>query len=581
MGASSRAMVPACLHASILPLAPPPCVPQTSNTRSVTLETALAMLALPKDLGPNPATGRPLRLASRALPPCVYAHAAAACACPSLMCCPARLHRRRERDCDERQVWALYPLRRRLAGPAKGVHALYALRCPGHPAYCSAAPGLILRRCPLHLPSPPQGYDPVQLSLADALQLLATKSRWTTSKAARAAALQAAEQHEKQQGAAESESEGSAASGGGEKKTRAKKARTRAAAASSELEDEPSAVDLADTAARLVLDAAASLEIDQLRSAMGPAVGTQAEADAAKARLERVQAARGRRGPSAYNFFVKRELRGGLGPAAEGEAEARLGGRGRGGMVGGASLYSPCLDAATRRCAALPPCCSSIPLPQTSWRRQSGQGSNGGLVQASAWASRWAPGGPSCRPKTGRCTSSVPWMPSEWNALGGRGACSTAAPQRADVLRRAMSNGLHAGLPHGSPCHNPRMDIRLHAFGLLLESESVAGATPERRLELEAALKRAEVDLTIEVSVHRAGGELRWRPLGQCTLGRAWGCCHRHALLAPMRSTCASPCPPCPPCTCAQPRCGGRALRTTCLPWRTRESSGATRAARS
>ena len=36
---------------------PPPCCAQSKNLRGVTLDVALSMLALPKDLGPNPATG--------------------------------------------------------------------------------------------------------------------------------------------------------------------------------------------------------------------------------------------------------------------------------------------------------------------------------------------------------------------------------------------------------------------------------------------------------------------------------------------------------------------------------------------
>ena len=83
--------------------------------------------------------------------------------------------------------------------------------------------------------------------------------------------------------------------------------------------------------------------------------------------------------------------------------------------------------------------------------------------------------------------------------------------------------------PRPSPC---RLDQRLHAFGLLPEEESVTGAAPERRTELESALSLAEHQHEVEALVaKRGGGALLLHP-GAALLpqglggGLPWaGCC--------------------------------------------------------
>ncbi|KAL4451972.1 hypothetical protein ABPG75_007634 [Micractinium tetrahymenae] len=89
---------------------------RTAATKGVTLETALGMLALPKELGQNPATGESIIVSNGKFGP--------------------------------------------------------FLRC-----------GALSR-------SIPKDYDPITLTLADALQLLATKSRWSTARKDRKAAMQ-------------------------------------------------------------------------------------------------------------------------------------------------------------------------------------------------------------------------------------------------------------------------------------------------------------------------------------------------------------------------------------------------------
>lgn len=152
-----------------------------------------------------------------------------------------------------------------------------------------------------------QGYDPIQLSLAEALQLLATKNRWSSSKQAREAAVQQA-LSDQAPGAAAAAAEGAAAEaqgGSGKQRGRKKKAAPEPGTQPEALEQRLDA----DAEARVALDAAAALEISQLRAAMGegrlPAAGQAGQE--AYARAQATEQALKQRSPTAYLLFVRRE----------------------------------------------------------------------------------------------------------------------------------------------------------------------------------------------------------------------------------------------------------------------------------
>ncbi|PRW57014.1 DNA topoisomerase I [Chlorella sorokiniana] len=219
-------------------------LPRNINTRQVALETALAMLSLPKDLGKNPATGESVLVTMGKFGPFLR---------------------------------------------------------------CGAASRAI-----------PKGYDPLDLTLADALQVLASKQRWSTSKKERKAAAAAAAVSEAVSAAVAAAEEHSAAKrkearGRPKKKepVNTEKMTAKAKAAAAVLapvpeEDSRHEAAIADVEARLALDAAANVEIDQLKDALKY---TDKEAEEAERMAAAVSKLHRFRGQTGFNIFVTAKSR--------------------------------------------------------------------------------------------------------------------------------------------------------------------------------------------------------------------------------------------------------------------------------
>lgn len=163
-------------------------------------------------------------------------------------------------------------------------------------------------------PANTQEYDPLTLSLADALQLLAGKNRYGSGRRARKAAADAVVGGEDAGAAASSKP--TRAKRGPKPKALSAQAEAEAAEAAELLEprtegDERREAALANAAARLALDAAAGLEINQLRMMMREAErapeGEQAEGAAPRAGGAAQPKPRRKPTPSSYNLFFKRE----------------------------------------------------------------------------------------------------------------------------------------------------------------------------------------------------------------------------------------------------------------------------------
>ena len=173
----------------------------------------------------------------------------------------------------------------------------------------------------------------MKVTLADALQVLATKNRWATSKAARQATLAAAEAVA-EAAAAEEAGEGAGQEVVGKKgRGRPGKAASKKAAASgtagASISAAVAAAKVAEAAAvgggreaamahveaRLALDAAAAVEIGRLQEALG--LGDAADVGPQTAEQSRAAQASQNRGPTAFNIFYRRKAQQGSGPVRQ------------------------------------------------------------------------------------------------------------------------------------------------------------------------------------------------------------------------------------------------------------------------
>lgn len=271
-------------------------------------------------------------------------------------------------------------------------------------------------RSPTFLPPAPQGYDPLTLTLADALQLLATKVRWATSKKERKAAADAAAaaaQPGMPFGAA------ALAAGGALRRGRPSSKAAKAAelaglgaeAAAEAMAQVPEhdsrrRAAIADVEARLALDAAANIEIESLKDVLGYTAADAAPLEAALARVRKAQAIHG------YQLFFK---------GAQDE------GRGGGSTWGGVCLWCICSRTCPRPMAgklswpasgapaASPPCrrlehpstCRHTPGTACVQRRRGSSGTRRGSTRGwAARARRLAPCGPRCLRRSGPPTTS-------------------------------------------------------------------------------------------------------------------------------------------------------------------------------
>ena len=154
----------------------------------------------------------------------------------------------------------------------------------------------------------------MKVTLADALQVLATKNRWATSKAARQATLAAAEAVA-EAAAAEEAGEGAGQEVVGKKgRGRPGKAASKKAAASGTAGGGREAA-MAHVEARLALDAAAAVEIGRLQEALG--LGDAADVGPQTAEQSRAAQASQNRGPTAFNIFYRRKAQQGSGPVRQ------------------------------------------------------------------------------------------------------------------------------------------------------------------------------------------------------------------------------------------------------------------------
>lgn len=147
------------------------------------------------------------------------------------------------------------------------------------------------------LPFPLQGYDPLDISLADALQVLASKQRWSTSKKDRKAVAAAVVEADAADVAAAAEEPAKRARG----RPRKTPGMESAAEAAGPEADSRHQAALAGVEARLALDAAANLEIDQLKDALKYSPEEAQEAERMAAALSKLH---GNRGQSGFNIFV-------------------------------------------------------------------------------------------------------------------------------------------------------------------------------------------------------------------------------------------------------------------------------------
>jgi hypothetical protein len=212
-----------------------------------------------------------------------------------------------------------------------------------------------------------QEYDPLTVSLADALQVLATKSRWATSKAARQATLAAAEAVAEAAAAEEAGEEAGEEGAGKKKRGRPGKAALKKKAAASgtagaSISAAVVAAKVAEAAAegggreaamahveaRLALDAAAAVEIGRLQEALG--LGDAADVGPQTAEQSRAAQASQNRGPTAFNIFYRREAQQGTGAARQRDSGTARRGPGlnllAAQLAGWAGAASPCLKLA-------------------------------------------------------------------------------------------------------------------------------------------------------------------------------------------------------------------------------------------
>lgn len=180
-----------------------------------------------------------------------------------------------------RLIWAHYTPRPSAPSPSQSLVASHPILAP--------------------LPTHWQGYDPLDISLADALQVLASKQRWSTSKKERKAAADAAAA--KEQASAPKPRRGRPKKDGEEDAESAAEVEAEAAAVLVPVPEEDSRhqAAAADVKARLALDAAASLEIDQLKGALQYSAAEAAEAERMAAALDKLRRSRGQ---TAFNIFV-------------------------------------------------------------------------------------------------------------------------------------------------------------------------------------------------------------------------------------------------------------------------------------
>lgn len=238
--------------------------------------------------------------------------------------------------------------------------------------------------------SPPmQGYDPLDISLADALQVLAAKQRWSTSKKDRKAVAAAVVEADAADVATAAEEPAKRARGR-PRKTPGMEAATEAAVPEADSRHQAA---LAGVEARLALDAAANLEIDQLKDALKYSPEEAQQAERMAAALSKL--IRGR-GQSGFNIFVM----------GAGRAEAAGAGCcNRGGMPGRVLIgyyEQPCAPwkphkcLVTRAVADLPAACPSRTIPasqrvaaKAKERREAGGVSDGQGSVAKHLAVKW------------------------------------------------------------------------------------------------------------------------------------------------------------------------------------------------